>query len=66
MNNKIYLNRNWSYSPDFKNEMTAKDFSAENKNNEIRFRNSEVMRDKIPYIPNSEKMVPFIDRKSVV
>ncbi len=30
MNNKIYLNRNWSYSPDFKNEMTAKDFSAEN------------------------------------
>ena len=48
------------------NYIFQKDFSAENKNNEIRFRNPEVMRDKIPYIPNSEKMVPFIGNNKVI
>ena len=48
------------------NYIFQKDFSAENKNNEIRFRNSEVMRDKMPYIPNSEKMVPFIGNNKVI
>ena len=48
------------------NYIFQKDFSAENKNNEIRFRNSEIMRDKMPYIPNSEIMVPFIGNNKVI
>ena len=48
------------------NYIFQKDFSAENKNNEIRFRNSEVMRDKIPYIPDYEKMIPFIGNNKVI
>ena len=48
------------------NYIFQKDFSAENKNNEIRFRNSEITRDKQGYTPNYEKMILSIGNNKVI
>ena len=42
------------------------DFSAEKNNNEIIFRNTEIMREKIQYIPDYEKMISFIGNNEVI
>jgi len=48
------------------NNVFIKDFSAENKNNEIRFRNSEITREKEEYTPNYNKMKSFIGNNKVI
>ena len=42
------------------------DFSAENNNNEIRFRNAEIMRENGQYTPNYDKMISFIGNNEVI
>ena len=42
------------------------DFSAENNNNEIRFRNAEIKREKDGDIHNYEKMISFIGNNEVI
>ena len=43
-----------------------KDFSFEEKNNEIRFKDGEIMGEKQEYIPNYEKMISFIGNNKVI
>ena len=42
------------------------DFSAENNNNEIRFRKAEKSRENLQYKPNYEKMISFIGNNEVI
>ena len=49
-----------------KNNVFIKDFSAENKNNEIRFRNAELFREKPLYVPNYDKMISSIGNNKVI
>ena len=47
------------------NSIFKKDFSAKEKNNEIRFRNAELMKE-MPNIPNYEKMILFVGKNKVI
>ena len=47
------------------NYIFKKDFSAEEKNNEVRFRNAELMKEK-PNIPKYEKMLLFVGKNKVI
>ena len=42
------------------------DFSDEKNNNEIIFRNTEIIREKIQYIPDFEKMISFVGNNEVI
>ena len=48
------------------NSVFLKNFSAEENNNEIRFRNSELMKRKLQYSPNCEKIISFIGNNEVI
>ena len=48
-----------------KNYVFVKDFSKENKNNEIRFRNAIELSQKQQYIPDYEKMISFIGNNKI-
>ena len=48
------------------NSVFITDFSSKKKNNEIRFRNSEIMRENPQYSPNYEKMLSIIGNNKVI
>ena len=48
------------------NSVFITDFSSKEKNNEIRFRNSEIMRENPQYTPNYEKMLSIIGNNEVI
>ena len=42
------------------------DFSAENNNNEVRFRHTEIIRENTQYTPNYDKIISFIGNNKVI
>jgi len=48
------------------NSVFLKNFSAEENNNEIRFRNPELMKRKLQYTPNCEKIISIIGNNEVI